>query len=82
MDIISNINFENLSENSTFRIRKAKLYDAYIMTTRFIILTLAVLAIWITIFGQIVPQKDPNYDENNVPKFDLPDPLTTFSGKK
>jgi len=82
MDIISNINFENLSENSTFRIRKAKSYDAYIMTTRFIILTLAVLAIWITIFGQIVPQKDPNYDENNVPKFDLPDPLTTFSGKK
>ncbi|MDD3789383.1 MAG: acetylxylan esterase [Petrimonas sp.] len=52
------------------------------MTTRFIILTLVLLSTFLVIFGQIVPQSEPNYDENKVPKFELPDPLTTFSGKK
>ncbi len=52
------------------------------MTTRFIILTLVLLSTFLVIFGQIVPQSEPNYDENKVPKFELPDPLTTFAGKK
>jgi hypothetical protein len=35
-----------------------------------------------TFYGQIRPEFKPNYDESKVPSFDVPDPLTTFKGRK
>ena len=74
-------NFENLLKLVLFD-SESKIIHLFIMTTRFIILTLVLLSTFLVIFGQIVPQSEPNYDENNVPEFELPDPLTTFAGKK
>lgn len=43
----------------------------------------AVFFLLFFLFAQGVPaQKKPNYDEQKVPEFKLPDPLKTFTGKK
>ncbi len=40
------------------------------------------LAIFNLAFGQQTYKFTPNYDESKVPKFELPDPLISFEGKK
>jgi len=44
--------------------------------------TIVLLLITVFCYGQWQYEFVPNYDEDKVPQFELPDPLTSFSGRK